>query len=66
MVTKSNRHEPTFSELADQFSVHYNISLLATRVGKPKDKPSVEKAASIGPKKFLERSWVTKAKSRGH
>jgi transposase len=46
-VLKSNRYEPTFNELAEQFSVYYNTSLLATRVVKPRDKASVEKQVSI-------------------
>jgi transposase len=46
-VLKSNRYEPTFNELAEQFSVHYNTSLLATRVARPRDKPSVEKQVSV-------------------
>ncbi|MDX9704068.1 MAG: IS21 family transposase [Candidatus Auribacterota bacterium] len=45
-VLKSNRYEPTFNELAEQFSVYYNTSLLATRVVRPRDKASVEKQVS--------------------
>lgn len=45
-VIKSNRYEPTFNELAEQFSVYYNTSLTATRVVKPRDKASVEKQVS--------------------
>lgn len=45
-VVKSNRYEPTFNELAEQFAVHYNTSLLATRVARPRDKSSVEKQVS--------------------
>lgn len=45
-VLKSNRYEPTFNELAEQFSVYYNTSLLATRVSRPRDKASVEKQVS--------------------
>jgi len=46
-VHKSNRYEPVFSEACEQWSLHYNTSLLATRVSKPKDKPSVEKMVHI-------------------
>jgi len=41
-VTKSNRYEPTFNELAEQWSVHYNTTLTAARVVKPRDKATVE------------------------
>ncbi len=46
-VTKANRYEPTFTELCIQLSSHYRIELDATRVGKPKDKASVERHVSI-------------------
>jgi transposase len=41
-VKKNDRYEFTFQELADQWCVHYNTNLDATRPRKPKDKPSVE------------------------
>jgi transposase len=47
MVKKSNRYEPSFTDLAQQWSVHYNTSLLATRIAKPKDKPTVENAVNL-------------------
>jgi transposase len=47
VVKKSNRYEPSFTDLAQQWSVHYNTSLLATRVAKPRDKLTVEKAVDI-------------------
>ncbi len=43
-VLKNDRYEFTFSEMVDQWSVHYNTTLEVTRPGKPKDKPSVENA----------------------
>jgi len=46
-VVKSNRYEPTFNELAQQWSVHYNTTLTATRVVKPRDKAMVEKHVHI-------------------
>jgi len=46
-VIKSNRYEPTFNELAEQWSVHYNTTLTATRVIKPRDKATVEKHVHI-------------------
>lgn len=42
-VKSSCRYEPTFSQAMEQWSLHNQIGLLATRVAKPKDKPSVEK-----------------------
>lgn len=47
MVKKSNRYEPSFTDLAQQWSVHYNTSLLATRVARPKDKPKAENAVNL-------------------
>jgi len=41
-IIKNHRYEFTFSELVDQWSLHYNTNLVATRPRKPKDKPSVE------------------------
>lgn len=52
MVTKSDRYEPSFTELAEQFSVFYNTSLMATRVAKPKDKSSVEKGVDLAYKRI--------------
>jgi len=46
-VTLSNRYEPSFTLLAEQWSVHYNTCLKATRPVKPKDKPSVEKSVHL-------------------
>lgn len=42
-VTRSCRYEPTFPKALEQWSLHNQIGLLATRVARPKDKPSVEK-----------------------
>ena len=41
-VGKNMRYEYKFQELADQWAVHYNTNLVATRPRKPKDKPTVE------------------------
>jgi len=41
-VTKADRYDPEFNELCVQLSTHYGIDLTATRVGKPRDKASVE------------------------
>ncbi len=42
VVKKSNRYEPAFEELVQQWSFHYGTTLLASRVAKPRDKASVE------------------------
>lgn len=42
-VEKASRYEPCFNEMAEQWAVYYNTTLSASRVRKPKDKPSVEK-----------------------
>jgi hypothetical protein len=47
VVTQANRYEPSFTLLAEQWSVHYNTCLKATRPAKPKDKPSVEKSVHL-------------------
>jgi hypothetical protein len=47
VVTKSCRYEPRFNEVLQQWSLHNNITLLATRVAKPKDKAAVENEVKI-------------------
>lgn len=47
VVTRSCRYEPIFSEALKQWALHYNITLLATRVAKPKDKGAVENEVKI-------------------
>lgn len=42
IVKKANRYEPSFDELANQWSCHYDTTLMAARVRKPRDKASVE------------------------
>jgi len=46
-VNKADKYEPRFSELIDQFALHYDVSLSATRVRKPRDKASVERHVGI-------------------
>jgi len=46
-IRKNDRYEFTFSELVNQWSIHYNTNLEATRVHSPKDKPSVEGSVYI-------------------
>lgn len=50
-VKSANRYEPTFTEVIQQWSVHYNTTFLAARVAKPKDKPTVEKAVDLAYKR---------------
>lgn len=47
VVTKSCRYEPRFSEALQQWALHNNITLLATRVAKPRDKGAVENEVKI-------------------
>lgn len=46
-VLKSNRYEPVFTEAMEYFAQHYGTTALAARVGKPRDKASVEKAVDL-------------------
>ena len=47
VVTKSCRYEPVFTQALQQWALHNNITLLATRVAKPKDKGAVENEVKI-------------------
>jgi transposase len=51
VVTRSNRYEPSFSDLAQQWALHYGTNFVAARVAKPKDKPSVEKGVDLAYKR---------------
>ena len=46
VVKKSNRYEPTFDELFNQWALHYNTTLMASRVRKPRDKAAVESSVN--------------------
>jgi len=46
-VTRASRYEPTFTEAMDMLAAHYGTTVLAARVRKPRDKPSVEKGVSM-------------------
>jgi transposase len=41
-VEKPSRYEPKFNEIGQEWALHYQTNLTSTRVGKPKDKPTVE------------------------
>jgi len=47
IVKKSDRYEPAFEELAQQWSLHYGTTLLASRVRKPRDKASAESHVNV-------------------
>lgn len=47
VVSKSCRYEPEFSAAMQQWALHNNITLLATRVAKPRDKGAVENEVKI-------------------
>lgn len=47
IVSKSCRYEPVFTEVMQQWALHYNIHLVAARVGKPKDKALVENEVKL-------------------
>jgi transposase len=51
VVAKSSRYEPSFGELAQQWALHYGTNFVTARVGKPKDKPSVEKGVDLAYKR---------------
>ncbi len=46
-VVKANRYEPTFTDAMLFLGEHYNTTITATRVYKPRDKASVEKAVDL-------------------
>lgn len=46
-VIKANRYEPTFTEAMVFLGEHYNTNISATRIYKPRDKASVEKAVDL-------------------
>lgn len=51
-VTKANRYEPVFTEAMQYFASHYNLTAMAARVRKPKDKASVENAVGVAYKRI--------------
>jgi len=46
-VRRASRYEPTFTEAMELLAAHYRTTILAARVRKPRDKPSVEKGVSM-------------------
>ncbi len=47
LVHKSCRYEPVFTEMIQQWALHNQISMLAARVRKPKDKAAVENQVKL-------------------
>ena len=47
VVRKSNRYEPAFEEMAQQWALHFGTTLMASRVNKPRDKASAESHVNV-------------------
>jgi transposase len=47
IVQKSCRYEPVFTEMIEQWALHNGLTLLASRVRKPKDKAPVESEVKL-------------------
>ncbi len=47
LVTRNCKYEPTFTDMIEQWSLHNNIALFATRVRKPQDKAPVENEVKL-------------------
>jgi transposase len=47
IVQKSCRYEPVFTDLIQAWALHYGLTLLASRVRKPKDKAPVESEVKL-------------------
>jgi len=52
VVKRADRYEPTFTELMDALSVHYQCTFMTTRVKRPRDKASVESAVNVAYKRI--------------
>jgi len=52
VVKRADRYQPTFTELMETLSVHYQCTFMATRAGKPRDKPHVETAVRVAYKRI--------------
>jgi transposase len=46
-VKKADRYEPSFTQLIEQLSLHYQLTFMATRAGKPRDKAAVESSVNV-------------------
>jgi transposase len=54
-VKKANRYEPSFTELIEQLSLHYQVTFLATRVRRPRDKATVETSVNVAYKRIYAK-----------
>lgn len=52
VVTRASRYEPVFTEAMEYFGRHYDCTVMATRVRKPRDKASVENAVGVAYKRI--------------
>jgi transposase len=59
-IGKNDRYEYKFQELADQWAVHYNTNLTATRPRKPKDYGNKKIMEINLSKQFINRLFTTK------
>ena len=55
VVARSCRYEPVFTELIEQWALHYHTTMKATRPARPKDKPSVEKTVHLSYQRIYAR-----------
>ena len=55
VVVRSCRYEPVFTQLIEQWALHYHTTMKATRVSHPKDKPSVEKTVHLSYQQIYAR-----------
>lgn len=46
-IKRSDRYEPSLTDLCEEASNYYGIHITATRVAKPRDKPNVERTVRI-------------------
>jgi transposase len=54
-VKKANRYEPVFTDLIEQLSLYYQVTFLATRVRKPRDKATVETSVNVTYKRIYAK-----------
>jgi transposase len=47
VVAKPGRYEQAFTEISNDWAVHYQTNMMAARVAKPRDKPSVEREVNL-------------------
>lgn len=47
VVVKPGRYEQAFTDISNAWELHYQTNLIAVRVAKPRDKPSVERGVNL-------------------